>query len=147
MREIKKVIIHCSDSSFGNALLIDKWHRERGWKGIGYHFVILNGCIFKDNYMAENDGLVEVGRAISEIGAHCKGQNEDSIGICLIGERTFTPKQLYYSLPRLLKELNARFGIISGEIYGHYQFDPGKTCPNIDMRDLKDFVRIKFKEV
>ena len=44
MREIKKIIIHCSDSEFGDAALIDKWHKERGWTGIGYHYVILNGC-------------------------------------------------------------------------------------------------------
>jgi len=42
----KKVIIHCSDSSFGNAVLIDKWHRQRGFDNIGYHFVILNSHPF-----------------------------------------------------------------------------------------------------
>jgi hypothetical protein len=37
MRAIKQIIIHCSDSEFGNVIQIDRWHRERGWKGIGYH--------------------------------------------------------------------------------------------------------------
>ena len=43
VREIKKVIIHCSDSDFGTASVIDGWHKERGWDGIGYHYVITNG--------------------------------------------------------------------------------------------------------
>ncbi len=42
-KEIKRIIIHHSASDFGDAKLIDKWHKERGWKGIGYHFVVLNG--------------------------------------------------------------------------------------------------------
>lgn len=146
MREIKKVIIHCSDSGFGDAALIDKWHKERGWNGIGYHYVILNGCRKAmmtgfEPYKKEDDGWIETGRPIEEVGAHCEGQNSDSIGICLIGRHHFSAKQLYVSLPSLLKDLFYGYRILAGQIYGHYEFNPQKSCPNIDIALIKDYVR------
>lgn len=76
MRQINYIIIHCSATKAGrdfHAKDIDKWHRERGFDEIGYHKVI------------DLDGTVESGRPISKPGAHCKGHNSDSIGICYIG--------------------------------------------------------------
>lgn len=145
MREIKKIIIHCSDSEFGDAALIDKWHKEKGWKGIGYHYVILNGCR-KANatgfelYGKKDDGWVETGRPVEEVGAHCEGENHDSIGICLIGRHHFSAKQLYVSLPNLLKDIFIGYGILAGQIYGHYEFNPQKSCPNIDIALIKDYM-------
>lgn len=43
MGRIDKIIINCSDSDWGDAEVIDEWHRERGWDGIGYHYIICNG--------------------------------------------------------------------------------------------------------
>ncbi|HHD11115.1 MAG TPA: hypothetical protein ENK42_01615 [Deltaproteobacteria bacterium] len=83
MRRIDKIIIHCSASDFGSAALIDRWHRERCWRMIGYYYVILNGYRKKGRYNKDDDGLIEPGRPIEEIGAHCRGQNRTSIGICL----------------------------------------------------------------
>ena len=138
MREIKKIIIHCSDSGFGDAELIDKWHKERGWKGIGYHYVILNGCLAKDAYRTENDGLIEVGRDIKEIGAHCEGHNEDSIGICLIGAHHFSAHQLYIALPAIIRQIIYKYNIPVSEIYGHCEFNSAKTCPNMDMKIVRE---------
>ena len=63
-RIIKEIIIHCSatqeDKDYTVAD-IDRWHRARGFKKIGYHFVIYR------------NGDIHVGRSLSEIGAHCKG--------------------------------------------------------------------------
>lgn len=76
MRKIKEIIIHCSATKEGRNFTvadIDRWHRERGMRCIGYHFVIYR------------DGSIHVGRAIEEVGAHCKGHNSISIGICYIG--------------------------------------------------------------
>ena len=76
MKEINKIIIHCSATREGediSASTIDKWHKKRGWKGIGYHFVI------------RLNGLIETGRMIDECGAHTKGENCTSIGVCYIG--------------------------------------------------------------
>ena len=52
---------------------IHRWHIEKGWSGIGYHFVI------------EKDGTLRSGRPLNSVGAHCKDHNSDSIGICMVG--------------------------------------------------------------
>lgn len=119
MRQINKIIVHCSASDLKSqdAKLIDKWHRERGFRKIGYHYFI------------RFDGIIEKGRFEYEIGAHCKGHNRDSIGICLAGltlER-FTQAQKE-SLRALLRELKARYPDAS--IHGHREF-ANKLCPVI----------------
>ena len=76
MRIIKEIIIHCSATKENKDYTvadIDRWHRARGFRKIGYHFVIYR------------NGDIHVGRSLSEIGAHCKGHNAISIGICYIG--------------------------------------------------------------
>lgn len=135
MREIKKIIVHCSVSSFGDAKIIDGWHRELGFSEIGYHYVILNGKRHsKDKYCDKTDGNIELGRDIQKQGAHCKYQNKNSIGICLIGNKSFTKKQ-FRSLLVLIERLKDRFGFLP--VYGHYEMpsgiSQGKTCPNFDM--------------
>ena len=133
MREINKIIVHCSDSDFGDAATIDRWHKERGWDGIGYHRVITNGVIKPHaNYNLAHDGLTQTGRNIKKQGAHCYGQNRDSIGICLIGRHHFTAKQLYIALPNLLFYYMRKYGIDDTQVFGHRDFNKNKTCPNID---------------
>ncbi len=76
MRAISKIIVHCSATQEGrdlDAAEINRWHLKRGWNGIGYHYVVLL------------DGTIEYGRSIYKQGAHVKGENEGSIGICYIG--------------------------------------------------------------
>ena len=71
MRRIDKIIVHCTATPEGRDVSvkeIDLWHRQRGFKGVGYHYVI------------GRDGTVDVGRPISEIGAHCSGYNSHSVG-------------------------------------------------------------------
>ena len=75
-RKITDIIIHCSATKEGkdySVFDIDKWHKARKFKCIGYHFVIYR------------NGQIVCGRPISEIGAHTTGHNTDSIGICYIG--------------------------------------------------------------
>ena len=141
MRKINKLIIHCSDSSFGDAAVIDSWHKERGWDGIGYHYVVLNGFRKSgQNYNPVEDGLVEPGRPIVRVGAHCRGHNTNSIGVCLIGKRLFSAKQLYKALPKLIRRIGLdTVGEI--EVVGHYELDGGKSCPNIDMDILRDYLK------
>ena len=139
MRKITKIIVHCSDSSYGDANLIDYWHKQRGWRGIGYHRVILNGYLARTaSYRPKYDGFVQAGRDLDEIGAHCKGENWDSIGICLIGKRLFTPSQLLIALPNLLGMLMNTFNLTPQDIYGHGDFNPQKTCPNIETALLRE---------
>lgn len=136
MRNLKKIIVHCSDSRFGNAALINEWHKARGWSGIGYHFVILNGHIApKIDYDLVADGMVDIGRPVEQTGAHCEGQNADSIGVCLIGEENFTKFQMS-SLRATLAWLCATYKISHDQVFGHRDFDKhGKTCPNFDVQE------------
>jgi N-acetyl-anhydromuramyl-L-alanine amidase AmpD len=135
MRAIRKIILHCSASDFGDVDVIRGWHLERGFADIGYHYVILNGKRFAGyTYSDKIDGIVEIGRPIQARGAHCAGNNYDSIGICMIGDKIFTEKQIKAVL-LLISGLRERFGNIP--VYGHYEMPSGikqgKTCPNIDM--------------
>jgi hypothetical protein len=136
MREIKEIIFHCSASSFGDGEEIDRWHKDRGWDGIGYHFVILNGFRSAGKYNAKDDGIIEVGRPIEKAGAHCKGRNSNSIGVCLIGNNLFSANQLYVAIPTLIKMIDPEGKL---EIHGHNEFS-SKTCPNIDIDTLKNFL-------
>ena len=131
-RKIESAIIHCSDSDFGDRNLIDQWHRERGWNGIGYHYVITNGVLKSGApYDPFSDGLIQTGRDVSIPGAHCKGFNKHSIGICLIGRHSFTAEQLWHSLPQLLSLLMFEHDLSPSQILGHNAFSRSKTCPNI----------------
>lgn len=73
---VKYIVVHCSASKEGvdlNASDIDRMHKQRGWKGIGYHKVI------------KLDGTVENGRPLNKTGAHVKGKNSVSVGLVYIG--------------------------------------------------------------
>ena len=139
-RVINKIIVHCSDSPWGDAEVIDGWHKERGWSGIGYNAVILNG--YRKNshdFDASADGLLQPGRPLEKVGSHCYGHNKDSLGICLIGKAEFTPKQ-YYTLRQLIDVWRQYYRVPSGMIRGHrdFQLTSGgkkKTCPNFDVQD------------
>jgi len=133
MRRIDYIVIHHSASSYGDSKLIDRWHRERGFKKIGYHYIILNG--FRKNsreYEVAFDGFIEPGRKLSEIGAHVKGYNKNSIGICLIGNHLFTLNQ-FISLKILVKELKNKFP--TAKVVGHCDLDPVNKpdCPGFDV--------------
>lgn len=81
-----KIVIHHADATTCNAHMIHQWHLARGWSGMGYHFLV-----------RKEGGIVETGRPINTIGAHCTGQNNDSIGICFEGDfdrETMTNEQL-----------------------------------------------------
>lgn len=125
MRKVNRIVIHCSDSGDSQDIgrkEIDEWHRARGWHSIGYHWVI------------RRDGTIEKGRPEHMIGAHVSGHNLDSIGICLVGRKDFTAQLpvLYGMLSGLL----TKYGLDYSSIYGHYQLDPKKTCPNINIPQL-----------
>lgn len=123
MRKIKRIVIHCSDSpdsiDFG-ARDIKDWHLERGWSDIGYHWVV------------RRSGIVEKGRDESIAGAHVAGHNKDTIGICWVGRDKPAPKQLD-GLLRLVARVGRAYGLGPLDVYGHYELDGRKTCPNFDM--------------
>ena len=128
MRKINEIIVHCAATPEGKnfkAADIDRWHRERKMKCIGYHYVV------------DLDGTVEPGRSESEIGAHCLGHNKNSIGVCYVGglaadgktpkdTRTAAQKE---ALLALLKKLRAKYP--NASIHGHRDF-AAKACPSFD---------------
>jgi len=139
-RKIRQIIIHCSDSTWGSAAEIRKWHLQRGWSDNGYHFIISNGRIKPDLFIESMNGSVETGRDIEIAGAHAKGDNFDSIGICLIGKDSFTHNQ-YAALYELLGNLSEKLNIPFKNIKGHYEtksgISQGKTCPNFNIGNIR----------
>ena len=145
MRKIEKIIIHCSASEFGDASRIKLWHtvgegnsKGKGWADIGYHYIINNGKVFKDDKVNQRvqNGFVEKGRADSVSGAHTQGQNSNSIGICLIGNKYFTEEQ-FNSLNTLLDSLLKAYNLTKNDVYGHYNFS-SKTCPNFNVQEFME---------
>jgi N-acetylmuramoyl-L-alanine amidase len=144
MRKINKIIVHCSVSHFGNRDLIDEWHKERGFDEVGYHYVICNPywdmLSFKEHKPNwENDGLLQTGRAVKKIGAHARGHNTGSIGICLIGVDLFTGRQLI-TLFNHIKFLKEHLCAKDTQVLGHHELDSKKTCPNLNMELLRELI-------
>ena len=148
MRKITNIVIHCSDSEWGCVREIRSWHMQRGWRDIGYHFVILNGNIDSDATIDFPflDGSIECGRFLNEdlsldgreIGSHALGYNDKSVGICLIGKKSFTIAQ-FSSLKRMLIHLLNTWRLPVSAVIGHYEIDKtGKTCPNFNVSALRD---------
>ncbi|TYG34180.1 N-acetylmuramoyl-L-alanine amidase [Lonepinella koalarum] len=178
--QINKIVIHCSATRNGKsfarngltaAQVIDSWHKQRGFKrteanrkdfnpnlgSIGYHYVI------------DVDGTLLTGRKVGETGAHVKGHNLNSIGICLVGGITADGKphgeyteQQWGVLYSLLTDLEQRFP--HAKLYGHRDLSPDlnsdgtitpnewvKTCPCFDVwawLDSEEIINVDhlFKE-
>lgn len=143
MRKINKIIVHCSATQEGRDVAteeIRRWHLSRGWRDIGYHYVV------------QRDGTVEEGRPIEMSGAHTKGHNFDSIGVCYIGgvesekkngkwipKDTRTDEQKE-ALVDLLCQLKDTYG---GTIYGHNNFS-SKSCPCFDAKEEYENISNRF---
>lgn len=136
MRRIDWIVIHCAATPEGKEFFakdIDRWHKQRGFKGIGYHYVI------------DLDGTIEKGRDESEPGAHVSGYNQHSIGICYIGgvdkngkakdTRTEAQKN---SMIHLLNHLFSKYP--NADIRGHRDFPKvNKACPCFDVRSEYEY--------
>lgn len=148
MSKVKYVIVHCSAGEFGTARTIDLDHRtSRGWRCIGYQYVILNGKPFNAKYVPYLDGQLETGREFDgdnviefgEVGAHTVGYNSDSVGVCLIGLKVFTDKQLL-RMYDIINDFRRRFELPLENVKGHYETGANKTCPNMPMDDVRLFL-------
>lgn len=154
MRSIAKIYVHCSYSPYGNALWLDNVHKAKGWKMIGYHFVVLNPFATKtawDNYRetglftSTTDGEVQLGRSLDLIGAHVLGDNDQSIGVCYIG---VSPTVAQWSaLMALCARLCREFNLTADNVLGHHEWFKNnnqpmmKTCPNFNMEAFRDALR------
>lgn len=128
-KETKLIIVHCSATHPGMNIgrrEINEWHLNKGWAGIGYHYVI------------RRDGSVELGRDIEETGAHAEGYNAVSVGVCLVGgvndkkipEANYTEAQ-WKTLVTLLKKLKKKYP--SARIIGHNEVAK-KACPSFNVQ-------------
>ena len=129
----KGIIVHCSDSPQGrgdDVNTIRQWHLARGWKDVGYHYVILE------------NGVIQKGREDNVLGSHAKGYN-DRLGICLIGKNTFTKEQMN-ALYTLAISLCKHYNFKASDILGHYEVNDGKTCPNFKVDGLRDTINEKL---
>ena len=131
MRKITEIIVHCTATRDGRSFTvrdIDSWHRERGFRSIGYHWVV---------YL---DGTIHPGRPEAETGAHCKGHNQKSVGVVYVGgldgrgrpADTRTPAQRD-SLRTLVCMLRNRYP--GATVHGHREV-AAKACPCFDIKDL-----------
>lgn len=137
MRTITEAIVHCTATrsdwmahakTSEKVAEIKRWHLDRGWSDIGYHFLI------------DRDGTIAKGRPMERDGAHVRGRNRGTIGISLIGghgsnendvfEDNFTPEQ-DRALRRLLADLQVEYGF--RKVSGHNQW-AAKACPGFNVQ-------------
>lgn len=142
MRTIHLIVVHCSATRAHCALTpeaLETSHRRRGFRGIGYHYYI------------RKDGTTLLTRPLELIGAHAKGHNAHSIGICYEGgldeqghpKDTRTPEQRS-ALRLLVHQLLKRFR--NSYVCGHRDLSPDingngvtecrewvKECPCFDV--------------
>ena len=123
------IVVHCAatkPSMDTSAADIDRWHRERGWLKIGYHFVV------------RRNGEIEEGRHIEEVGAHASGYNSGSVSVCLIGglsedgkssENNFTEEQ-WKSFGAVIDTLTNRYP--NAKVIGHNDISK-KDCPTFNV--------------
>jgi len=121
--DVKYIVVHCAATREGQDIdikRIDKMHKARGFRKVGYHFFI------------KLDGIIQKGRYLSEPGAHVRGYNSKSIGICYCGgldsngkpkdTRTEDQKE---SLESLILAMRERFP--SAIVCSHYDFSEDKN--------------------
>lgn len=142
MREINKIILHCSATPEGKDYSVEtirQWHLDRGWSDIGYHYVI------------QRDGTIDKGRPEERQGAHVRGHNKNSIGISYIGgveakqvngkwipKDTRTSDQLC-ALEYLIELLMNKYP--DATLHGHNEFS-AKACPSFDVKQqYKHFIK------
>ena len=132
MRDLNRIILHCSATKEGqdfSAATIRGWHvNGRGWSDIGYHWII------------RLDGTIEVGRPLEKSGAHTKGHNKDSVGVCYIGgldedgkaKDTMNPEQ-EKAWRMIVLSLRTLYGNHM-TIHGHNEF-ANKACPSFTVKE------------
>lgn len=131
MRSVTEIILHCTATPEGREVSlaeVDGWHRRRGFACIGYHYLI------------HLDGSVDEGRPLTQVGAHCAGHNQHSVGVCYVGglscdgkpKDTRTERQRV-SLRNLIRELQTKFP--QATVHCHNEYAP-KACPCFSIKDL-----------
>lgn len=136
MRKLDTIIVHCTATRSGwmedsptteKVDEVRRWHLDRGWSDIGYHYLI------------DRDGTIAPGRPIERSGAHTRGHNRRSVGVALFGghgssatdefEENFTPEQ-EAALKNLVSDLMSNHGEM--KVAGHNEYST-KACPGFNV--------------
>lgn len=143
MRKINKIIVHCSATPEGRPhTLADfkRWHVDgNGWDDVGYHFII------------DIDGSIYAARPLNQAGAHTKGHNGDSIGVCYVGgvDADMKPKdtrtaEQEESLDKLLTYLAYSF---NAPISGHNDYTNAKACPSFKAKEEYAYINENLNDM
>lgn len=140
------IIIHHSATKYGNSAIFDGWHKDKGWDGVGYDFVIGNGTNSGDGVVEETFRWREQREGAHTGGTPNNWANEEGIGICLVGDfnqKGPTKKQMD-ALVNLVRPLQKKYGISKSRVFGHGT-TPGRghdtDCPG------NNFPMSKFKSM
>lgn len=151
LQKVTHVIVHCTDSEWADLATVNAWHKERKFDGpggmfIGYHYLILNGfptyASFKDHRPEPKlDGAIFQGRGERWQGCHALGFNQCSLGVCLVGVRTFTERQMHAAVA-LVNSLRRVHGVPVDNVLGHCEtaLAGGKSCPNLSMSHFRELL-------
>jgi hypothetical protein len=143
VRTINALVIHGAWTKPGVDVGVEEireWHRDRGFNDIGY--------------VIRRDGKVEDGRPVDRVGAHVKGYNRDTIGICLVGGREsegkhtdgldeFQKQELLWEFNYTEAQIVSMIGLVSElkaehdvtDVLGHRDYrGVTKRCPGFDVR-------------
>ena len=135
MDEVNSIVIHHSATETGCSKVFRALHRGvNGWIDIGYHYVIGNGSL-------SADGEIESGRPVWAVGAHTRWHNENSIGICLVGNfnNTAPTTMQMKALTGLLSKLMTEYDLSGSDIMLHRNAAGCNTeCPGdkLAVRDI-----------
>ena len=157
--DIEYLILHISDSSWGSVEAIRTWHTDppplgRGWRDIGYHYIIGNAYPTYEDYLhrrpkVETDGSIWPGRDTDhdgdideEIGAHALGYNSKSLGVCFVSkDGLLTGLQVRAGLGLCTMLMN-RYGVPVEKVIGHTETgNTSKPCPVFDCGYFRDLLR------
>ena len=141
MRNVNKIVLHCSATPEGRDVSVEtikQWHLDRGWSDIGYHYVI------------DLKGNLHEGRPVERQGAHVRGLNKNSIGICYVGglSSKMAPKDTRTEFQKgrlnsFIMELMDKYP--EATLHGHNEFS-SKACPSFDVQEeYKDIIEY-FKD-
>ena len=147
MRPLDSIWIHCTASEWGDVDEIRRWHKQRGWSDIGYHYLITNihptYRSFKDGPAdPDMDGMLWAGRPLGIAGAHVRGENKTSIGVALVGNEAFSQRQID-TLTTFCAHLCTVHNIPIDRVWGHYEYwtrkgqAAKKSCPNLPMDTVR----------
>ena len=115
---VKRIICHNADASICSIQDIDRWHKNNGWAGCGYHFLV------------RKDGSVYRGRPENKLGAHTSNYNTGSLGICFEGKYNTEemPESQLKTGQELIKYLLDKYNLSKANVYKHKDFN-NTDCP------------------